>query len=496
MSAELWAFMINQRGRPPANSKFPALQFVESGHRTRVRIRHLVDHLKELYPDEYRAANIERKTDVWYYRVYRWCLKNKIVYRKPNWTEKKKDKDKLASQVLGTLERIRDQLEDGTYEELCNFDEFSCRLFGMQQETLDYQGNKRVALDEELLDNFALSIMCAYFARTGHIDFIVMWSKPKRKDRLTGEMVPADNLKEGDINWTNENGTWFAQLASSSWTRKAMYTEIIGHLHQQNADLQKYSIMTDDDASGHKGTGPDRASAQETPPIRRTIIQGGNTPDIATADQGATNFAVKSDISNAVDRKILRSHMEGERAYFLGYTQDARSYVGTLLNETKVNWNNNEKRKVGTKKTFKQTLAFMHEQAEYDKRVAALQPGEPLPEEPKPVEKLRQKLELANAKNLPSVYRPFGHDESFLYVCPHCDHRFEDENKLAIHNEQNKPTCWGVRRKLSPPKHRDSDVMKMDAMGLHIDNHPNNAPLGLIFAVEDNEYCFITEFSR
>jgi hypothetical protein len=497
MSAELWAFMINQRGRPPANVKYPALQFAESGHRTRVRIRNLVDHLKELYPDKYRAANIDRKTDVWYFRVYRWCLKHKIVYRKPNWSEKKKDKDKLASQVLGTLERIRDQLGDSDYEELCNFDEFSCRLFGMQQETLDYQGNKKVALDEELLDNFALSVMCAYFARTGHIEFIVMWSKAKRKDSLTGEMIPADNLKEGDINWTNENGTWFAQLASSSWTRKAMYCEIIQHLHQQNADLQKYSVMTDDDASGHKGTGPDHASAQETPPIRRTIIQGGNTPDIATADQGATNFAVKSDISNAVDRKILKSHMEGERAYFLGYTQNARTYVGTLLSEIAEQWDNSAKRTGGTKKTFRQTLAFMHEKDKFDKHIAELQPGEfgPLPEAPKPVAKLAEKLELATLKNLPSVYKPFGHNESFLNICPHCDHRFEDEDKLKKHNEQNKPTCWGVRRKLSPPKHRDSDVLKMDAMGLHIDNHPNKPPLGLVFSVDD-EFGFITGHSK
>ena len=452
----------------------------------------------------YAQKSIEEWDKTLYSRVYRWCGENGIVYRTPNATvEEGRKRSKLLSQrCKGTLEELNRVLRENnlTHKDVWNLDETALRFFSLECMTLHWRGAKKVAVDQALDSKFSLSCVVAWFP-DGQIDIVVLWNKPKVKGRVTS------NLEEGQVRWTNHNGTWFCETRESKNTRKTMYPRVLQHFIEKN-EGKVPRVLTDDKAGGHVGTFADNGLLQESPSIFRVQIQGGTTAILQPADTVWANKVLKQILRNKVRLDVLEGHLSGKDTYHKGLTVACRDYIGKVLGETVTHWNGNPKLRAGVKTAFARTVccdpnlkkspapaAKVPRKIHSDESDDLFSGNDSDSDEASnecprvPLEALAKRLQDCEDNNWPGVYHPFGHRADFGHVCQHCSHRFQTEKDLKDHDT----LCWGERPFLLEPTFLAKDHAVLEELGFEVPhkNDPNAPKLGLMFQMQDRFYFIV-----
>ena len=211
METTLFCMFEANRGDAPEQHQRSKGGLMKEGRMVRVTMMDLVDTLWTHHMDHFTKEQdaLEKTTkemnDLLYSRVWWWCKRNDIVYRLPNRTTSGPEHEKmLAQRAQGTLEEVlkaRDALEEKTgakvhLQNLWNIDESALRLLALELKTLAWKGQRQAKVRKELVGKLSLSIFVAWFAKSGKLDLVVVWSKTD------------STMEEGDVKFSKEGNVY------------------------------------------------------------------------------------------------------------------------------------------------------------------------------------------------------------------------------------------------------------------------------------------------
>ena len=426
------------RGLPPEahilNSKFVELAF--NGQYIDLRYPDIIDRL---LTDFNELEELPYKT--LYSRVWRWCDANNISYRTPN-KSVKPDEEMTDRRCLGTLKEMETKWEQDKLEveDLVSIDETGLRPLLIHMRTLHYRGANDVPVANELTSHVMLSLLVGWFG-SGKINFVGITGTNKF------------------TKWETHSGISFLHTLGSKMTSKDTYTELLEVLLQG----ENPKSSSDDIYGGHGGTNPDNSLKQRAVPCSRVRVQGNCTADLATADQGQANKALKALLRRKLRANHFNALLKGDNIIFEGtsLTPEGLKTLGRILSEVKAEWNSSIERREGVKRAFVQTLV----------------PG-PLAAKS---HRLRERLERCERKQLTPVYAPYSSNPNAEEECEYgCGHTFMllADKKKHLADPKN---CWPRRGTLKPP--------------LTPQQEPGGSPEGLLFKLDGNT-CVLVDHDQ